>query len=365
MKKILIILFVITNCAFSFYPMPFVKDGKVGYIDYTGKIVIEPKFDTPYHKLYVVYGNDSFPSFEFPNWAYFSEDKATVRIAKKFWFYTYGYEYAVINTNGEFVFEPNDDIIGSFNDSVAPYQSLLKTFEYKYSEKFGMINTKGEVFIEPKYDYISQFSSNRALAMIKNKYGYINKNGEVVIPFDFIDAGTFTEELTFAKKSKKYGYIDTTGNFVIPEKYENAYNFINGIARYFDGNFFGYLKLIKSGNYINVKNLTDKKFIDANDFSDGLACVRDFSKYYGYINEQGEYVIEPKFIYAMSFSEDLAVASDGKYFGFINKKGDFVIKAEYDFAQNFKNGIAKVWKNNQLHFINKNNQTIFSFNLKY
>lgn len=83
MKKLLLLLVLLSNLAYAYPPVPFVQDNKVGYLDSSGKIVIEPKFDTPFHKLYLVFEQDSFPSFEFPEWAYFSEGKATVRIAKK------------------------------------------------------------------------------------------------------------------------------------------------------------------------------------------------------------------------------------------------------------------------------------------
>jgi len=366
MKKFLFLLVFMYYPAFAYPPVPFVQDNKVGYIDSSGKIIIEPKFDTPFHKLFLVFEQNSFPSFEFPDWAYFSEGKATVRIAKKFWFITYGYKYAVINEKGEFLFEPTEDIIGKFQDGVAPYQNLMKTAEYVHGEKFGMINSSAEIFIEPKYDYISHFSNNRALVRKGDKYGYINNYGELAIPFLFIDAGKFSNGIAFAKRDNLYGYIDTTGNFIIPEKFQKAWDIINGTARYYDGNLFSFLKFENNGDYVRISQLTANKFTDASDFSEGLACVRDINiNLYGFINNQGKYIIEPQFLYAAPFQEGLAVAKKDKYFGFIDKSGNFVISPEFDYAQNFYNGIAKVWKNNKLILINKNNHQIYSFTNKF
>ena len=64
---------------------------------------------------------------------------------------------------------------------------------------------------------------------------------------------------------------------------------------------------------------------------------------YGYINIQGDFVIEPRFVVAADFSDGLAVASeDGESFGYIDTSGDFVIEPQFSDAGRFSQGWAPV-----------------------
>ncbi|GAB4439121.1 MAG: hypothetical protein Kow0031_20990 [Anaerolineae bacterium] len=63
---------------------------------------------------------------------------------------------------------------------------------------------------------------------------------------------------------------------------------------------------------------------------------------YGFVDETGQWVIEPQFDFAGEFSEGLAVIEqDGKY-GFVGPDGAIVIEPEYDFAAGFSQGLAPV-----------------------
>ncbi len=96
------------------------------------------------------------------------------------------------------------------------------------------------------------------------------------------------------------------------------------------------------------------------------SSVADFSlipvksgQYWGYINTDGKFIINPQFSEANPFYEGLALikATDGKY-GFINEEGNFVINPVYKDATNFNNGISLVVKDNsKLEFINSKGET--------
>jgi len=78
----------------------------------------------------------------------------------------------------------------------------------------------------------------------------------------------------------------------------------------------------------------------------------------GYINENGEIKIQPKFINGNDFSDELAsVRLNGRY-GFIDKTGNFVIQPKYDYATSFTKGIACVYLNEKPFFIDKNGNII-------
>ncbi|EGO0809548.1 WG repeat-containing protein [Campylobacter lari] len=74
---------------------------------------------------------------------------------------------------------------------------------------------------------------------------------------------------------------------------------------------------------------------------------------YGFIDKQGNFIIEAKYDYAWDFREDLArVKLNGKY-GFIDKQGNLVIEAKYDVINDFNEGLARVKLNGKYGFIDK------------
>lgn len=62
------------------------------------------------------------------------------------------------------------------------------------------------------------------------------------------------------------------------------------------------------------------QFLVAQEF----ALVRQGKKF-GYINQKGEFVIQPKYDLAKNFSDGLAAVREGDLFGFINVSGEWVI----------------------------------------
>ena len=94
----------------------------------------------------------------------------------------------------------------------------------------------------------------------------------------------------------------------------------------------------------------------AYDFSDGLACVGLADGVFGYINKNGEYIINPQFEYASWFSEGLASVGIGDKYGYINKKGEIAINPQYEGASDFYEGLAAVKIGEKWGFINKKGQ---------
>ncbi|GAA3523366.1 WG repeat-containing protein [Aquimarina addita] len=75
---------------------------------------------------------------------------------------------------------------------------------------------------------------------------------------------------------------------------------------------------------------------------DDLYPIKMNNGKYGYINSVGKVIIEPKFYYALDFSEGLAAIREKGYYGYIDKTGQFVIPPNFEDAGKFKDGIAIV-----------------------
>lgn len=163
-------------------------NGKYGFIDRKGNIVIEPKFD----------------------WAgnFYDEPRmARVEINGKLGF---------INKNGEVVIEPKFDDAYDFDDNIATV---------KINGKWGYINQSGNFVIEPKFDSANDFVNDIANVEINDKWGWIDKNGDFVIEPKFDTTMNFVDDIAKVKINGKWGWIDKSGDFVIEPKYDYAGNF--------------------------------------------------------------------------------------------------------------------------------------------
>jgi hypothetical protein len=277
----------------------------IGYIDQTGKIVIT--LDSPLHL----------------NGESFSEGLT------KFWTWVPGKGnlYGYIDTSGKVQIKARFATAWSFVDGLAAV-----CIEW---QKCGFINKAGEFVIDPKYRVTMSFSEGLALAGFEyDLIGFVNKSGEMVIEPQFGNIGgtQFSEGLSaVAYQYGKFGYINTEGALVMPMQFEMA-----------------------------------------QPFSEGLAAVRVDSKW-GYIDKTGKFVIEPQFRGAGPFSEGLAPVgnvdfmsvsrSDGEEAtattGLIDKQGKMVFSLPFDTAAGFVNGISRVRVGIKSGYIDKTGKYIW------
>ncbi len=137
-----------------------------------------------------------------------------------------------------------------------------------------------------------------------------------------------------------------------PFKYSYALPFKNGLAWVCisdeDGTLAWFSPKTKWGciNKLGEVIIPLQNFAKPKPFSEGFSAVRLLKgndvTLYCYINKKGELITNPKFKFAMDFSEGLAAAAIDEKFGFINTKGVFVIAPKFDDAWDFKGGLANV-----------------------
>ncbi len=211
---------------------------------------------------------------------------------------------------------------------------------------FGYINRNGDVIIGGKFRRASSFSNGLAIVKINSKYSYINKRGEVVIQLSSKKPGSFNNGLAnISLPSGKETYIDKTGK-LLNHHFDIANKFKEGRALiYIQNQGYGFLN--DKGDI-----LVEPKFSDAESFYEGLAAVKINGKY-GFINKKGEMIIAPKYDFVKNFNEGFAVVGIDKQVGFINTSGVLIIKPKFYRASNFKEGFALVQINGNYSLINK------------
>jgi hypothetical protein len=312
---------------------PIKQNQKWGYIDNTGKIVIEPQFQFADR---------------------FSEGLAVVEVGHR----TYGY----IDGLGKFVINPQfRDNAGTFSDGLA-----IVAIGEATERRAVYIDKTGKTIIDSQLKGGSDFHEGLALVRIagdkstasKDRFGYIDKSGKVVInllpEWDHNEYKFSEGLLAISDKSKGIGYIDRTGKVVIRPQFGpidtkqviyTDYSFVRsgefasfseGFAPACEGKTKKCGFINKSGNVVVAL-----QFEVVLPFSEGLAAVRIGDRF-GFINKIGKVVINPQFDGALKFSEGLARIMIGKKFGYIDKGGKMIVNPQFDYAEDFHKGLAMV-----------------------
>lgn len=114
--------------------------------------------------------------------------------------------------------------------------------------------------------------------------------------------------------------------------------------------------------YINQQGqlIIKPRFALVTNFSEGLAAVYE-NGYWNYIDTSGKVEIATmQRGNARPFSEGLAAVLFGNRYGYIDKKGEVVIEPQFEKAFDFSEGLARVKLNGQWAFIDKRGQTAFT-----
>ena len=92
-------------------------------------------------------------------------------------------------------------------------------------------------------------------------------------------------------------------------------------------------------------------------FAQRAAMVRKDNKF-GYINENGSWLIEPSYEKASNFSNGMAAVFNGDKWGFIDINNQLVIDYQFDKVKRFDSGIAIAAKDKRWFYIDESGNEI-------
>ena len=259
----------------------------------------------------------------------------------------------ILDMEGNTQFADDYHVIDSFSEGLA------MVMDYK-ERKSGYINAKGEEVIPFSFYSADAFSEGLAAVGVdlpkeegrqsaETRYGYIDKKGGWVIEPKYRDAFAFRDGLAKVEDTdRNIGYIDKTGKEVIPLRYNKITDFWNGkaFAQEKSGEVFlidrtgKKLKSIITGEYMSGHG----NGIISIEAEEQVAPGRvEYVKLY--FDENGR-ISKEDARWRMRLSEGLAPYQDektGKY-GYVGEDGTWVIAPTFDFARDFKDGYAVVSK---------------------
>lgn len=107
-------------------------------------------------------------------------------------------------------------------------------------------------------------------------------------------------------------------------------------------------------NQLYKEKIVNKDFKILKGLSEDYFLIINDNLKYGFVDKDKNIRISPKFEYASSFKEGVALVQLNGRFGFIDKQGNIVINCIYDYVNSFDNGKAVVILNNETFNIDKN-----------
>src|ERR1017187_10137738 len=155
---------------------PAASGGKWGFVDTTGKWVIDPQFEGAKN---------------------FANGIAPVIV---------GGRTGYIDKKGKFVVNPQYDYGVEFYDGYASFTN---------GGKSGFIDTKGRVVSEAKFLSAGWFSEGLAPVQTEEGWGFIDRTGEMVVSPQFDSAEGFQNGLARVTALGKEVYVTTAGAFVV------------------------------------------------------------------------------------------------------------------------------------------------------
>ena len=193
------------------------------------------------------------------------------------------------------------DYLGIYVDkglTVASINGAYAYYDTNFEKKFG------------DYMYASTFNCGRAAVQVaENEWYIINENGERLNQTPYLDVELDGREIAF-RNNRAFVLID------------DNYYMID-----VDCNIIGEQKFISAHPFLEVLN-------EEGTATDVLAAVCIGGKW-GFIDVNGQIIIEPQYMDAHSFSNGFAAVSQNSEWGFINPNGELVIDYAFEDVKDF------------------------------
>ena len=221
----------------------------------------------------------------------------------------------------------------------------------------------------PLDNFTKTTSNNNELIEIQNPdYTFTYKTPDGKVIFSNVEQLIFTDNIAVILKDGKYGLVNKLGEFVVAPIYDYIAEFHDGMCAFFIQDIGNGVKI----GYFNNRGEVAIEPIPADsqlhsgysydyNFHNGLAMYRQPQTYkYGFIDKNGNFVIEPVYEWAGAFNGKLAPVTMGNKFGYINTAGTLIIPYKYVFAEIFSDGLAAVYNGSNWGYINEAGNYVIS-----
>ena len=287
------------------------QDGKYGLIDFEGKRITKPIYD-------------SIDSLNYKEGQLLVKQDGKTGVINIKGNTLIDIKYDQINVDGYYTKE------NGYN-----YSGYIVSTTTDQGYRYGYINYDGKLLLEPNYNQLSrvtqiQDNNNAYIICAENgRYG-VMKNDESIIPNEYqsIDYDEGNNLFTI-EKGKKYGIANIEGNIIVPTEYSQID--ITGVYLYAtnDQGVVVYNSDATQANIdtnIAIINTSNEKYKIRIDNSNGTK--------YGVIDKEGQQVIDEKYNYIEYLFDDYFIAStENSKLGIIDDKDNVKVEINNDLLQ--------------------------------
>jgi tetratricopeptide (TPR) repeat protein len=228
---------------------------------------------------------------------------------------------------------------------------MLKNGEFYYADSNGYrIEVPKK---DQKVESLGIICNDIAPAKINGKYGYINVKFEEQSPFEWDGATVIQNGFGAVQKDGKWALIDKSFQQISDYIYDDVKTDVYGYCS-ISGRAF-----VKTGNSYQMVN--DKgELIGEGGYEDAVPFVAEEptavmkNGKWGFVDLDGQMVIEPQYENAGAFNGGLAPVQTGSGWGYITMDNQLVIDADFSEAGSFYKGVAPVKTGNSWTMIELN-----------
>jgi WG containing repeat len=285
---------------------PVVLDGKHGYVDLAGRMALVPEQqpDGPVHRRFA----DGLAAVRVGDAIGFIDRSGKLVIPARFKSaqdFSEGVTFACDWVACGYIDRSGSPVVSAGLSSGMPFRNGIAGMSIRgdgrHAERFVLHDAK-RGRLPGDYDNVGSFSEGLIAVRHQGRWGYVDRAGRGVIGPRFSGAGEFSEGLApVYEQAWTCGYADRTGKLVIPARFRLCHPFSGGRAR---------VEILGPDPKIPLPGFIDNRgaaviegaaatppFTSAKDFADGLAAVEApgpaGGTRLGYIDPSGRYVWPP------------------------------------------------------------------------
>lgn len=277
--------------------------------------------------------------------------------------------YGFIDEQGKLKIECQYSNAGQFSEGLVQVQ---------VKNNWGFIDQSGKEVINCVYKKVTDFHNGISIACGEKNYGVLTATGDTALPFSYLFLQLINDTLFLYKDKKGYGLMSFKGDTIISSRYKGPFEFnkvglavietkkghgiINRQGQVLVKNKYDKIGKIGENGLVCVKVNKTFRLINARtgkkvnkeiyskmlEESCGLIAFKG-EKNYGYMNSEGDVVIQESFKKAEGFVNDIAIVKENKYWALIDINGKILTTSEWESITTFGN-----------HFLAKDRTGIYS-----
>ncbi|MES2681618.1 MAG: WG repeat-containing protein [Bacteroidota bacterium] len=268
----------------------------------------------------------------------------------------------------------------------------IALFPYQRKDLTGFINSTGQLVIQPMYDAVTEFQEGLSVVNKNDSVFFVNKENNNVFGKFFSEAFTFRNGIAPVKQNNKwyfinrlgqqvskfyneisessnsafivkvndkYGAVDNFGQEIIAPKYFKLGDFKNDFAYYIEDNKYGFVSKVGGQHRAEFEWISD--------FNNKQVAIIKKDGFYGLINAQGKYILEPEYDQVLKTNSQVFIVVSNNNYGFFSSEGCFLSQVAYEYSKDrpaefYTNGdYFKLIKKGEQSLIDKNGRTLISF----